>query len=240
MQKTVLIYDAQKARRDVLTSYVVAENNRALIHPTGDLDEAYLFAAHENIDVFIIVIDVRGSVGGRLPIIEYMDKIKSVDKYRFSPLIAISALENGNDFLVNDIHCYACFGINFNEDKLKKTIRNALLYKTKSIDGTLYRISDRIFYPMKHQEIVYVRTCNRKLHIHMSENRELTFLYNTCKQVLNDLNSDLFFQISRNSIVNRDYIYNIDYTNKYITLNTGEKLDIGGTFVSRIKERFRT
>ena len=76
MQKTVLIYDAQKARRDVLTSYVIAENNRALIHPTGDLDEAYLFAAHENIDVFIIVIDVRGSVGGRLPIIEYMDKIK--------------------------------------------------------------------------------------------------------------------------------------------------------------------
>ena len=59
--------------------------------------------------------------------------------------------------------------------------------------------------------------------------------YKSCKKIVEDIASKDFIQCNKNTVVNRQYIHNIDGTNRYITLveNRG-KLEIG----PRLKKEF--
>ena len=45
-------------------------------------------------------------------------------------------------------------------------------------------------------------------------------------------------QCSRNVIVNKKYIYNVDTVNRIIELNNGERVEIGITYKKNIKENY--
>ena len=59
--------------------------------------------------------------------------------------------------------------------------------------------------------------------------------FKSCKKIVEDIASKDFIQCNKNTVVNRQYIHNIDGTNRYITLveNRG-KLEIG----PRLKKEF--
>lgn len=45
-------------------------------------------------------------------------------------------------------------------------------------------------------------------------------------------------QCSRNVIVNKKYIYNVDTVNRIIELKNGERVEIGITYKKKIKENY--
>lgn len=59
--------------------------------------------------------------------------------------------------------------------------------------------------------------------------------YKSCKNMLLELKSDKFVKCNKNTIINVDFILNIDPVNRYITLvNEYGVLEIG----QRIKQKF--
>ena len=67
------------------------------------------------------------------------------------------------------------------------------------------------------KDIVYIEISRRKIKIHCVYD-ELEIPYVTCEEILQKLDSNSFIQCSRYCIVNRKYIEQIDYTNRFIKL----------------------
>ena len=78
------------------------------------------------------------------------------------------------------------------------------------------------------------------MHIHLTNGEVLDIPYITCKRILEE--ADTFGNLlpcARGVLVNRDYIYGIDLTNKYLMLkdNYG-MITIGGKYKKKLLEEF--
>ena len=69
----------------------------------------------------------------------------------------------------------------------------------------------------------------------MVEGGTLSISYKTCKQLIDEVDSDCLMQCSRCAIVNKDYILNVDTTNRFITMKgTNDKVEIGITYKKKV------
>ena len=76
---------------------------------------------------------------------------------------------------------------------------------------------------------------NHVINVHTANGDVLEVPYKTLKEVLDEMDADCMMQCSRRTIVNKDYILNLDIANRYITLkNTSEKLEIGKVFGKKV------
>ena len=98
----------------------------------------------------------------------------------------------------------------------------------------LYFRKEGIIYQVDVQEIVFIESHERCLHIHtLSERLEIPYI--TLKKVLNDIGEYGFVQCSRNTIVNRKYIAYIDKSNGYLGMKPNrQKIEIGLNFKQNI------
>lgn len=75
------------------------------------------------------------------------------------------------------------------------------------------------------------------MHIHTKSGEVLEIPYITLKKIVDELDCNDFIQCSRNTIVNKKFINNIDISNRVIQLKGLKgKVDIGITFKTKIKE----
>lgn len=61
--------------------------------------------------------------------------------------------------------------------------------------------------------------------------------YLTIRQLLEEADYPYLLQCARNTIINMTKVREIDITNRYVTVVTGDTLDIGLAYVKKIKER---
>lgn len=77
----------------------------------------------------------------------------------------------------------------------------------------------------------------RKVIIHC-KNDVLEIPYKTCEEIMREVDSELFIQCSRYTIINKKYMEEIDYTNRYIKLKyVKHPVEIGTVMKSRLKEK---
>ena len=85
----------------------------------------------------------------------------------------------------------------------------------------------------------YIESHNRSINIYLQNGDVFEVPYFTCKQILEENDTDSLMQCSRNTIVNKKYIYNIDFINRYITLkNNMGKVEIGITYKKKISAEY--
>ena len=62
--------------------------------------------------------------------------------------------------------------------------------------------------------------------------------YKTCEELMNEMDSKYFVQCSRYAIINKSYIEQIDYTNRYIKLKyVKAPVEIGVIMKNKLKEK---
>ena len=122
--------------------------------------------------------------------------------------------------------------------QVRKAILKALEFPiTNDLERFVYFRKDGIVYGKCIKDIVYIESMRRRIKIYC-RNDILEIPYKTCKDILKDLDSKLFIQCSRFSIVNRRYIQEIDYVNRYVKLQNVDKLiEIGVTMKKRFVEQ---
>lgn len=64
--------------------------------------------------------------------------------------------------------------------------------------------------------------------------------YVTLQQLLEAADVWYFLQCSRSGIINANYVRNIDYTNRVITMCNSDQIAIGSTYVRSLHEQFPT
>ena len=239
MNKNVLIIEDQKKQLDILENIVRSIDTHIQIYTAGNAEAAYRIAMEVTIDVFLIDIILDISISGDTSGIRLARKVREVPKYRFTPMVFITSLEDPEIYAYKNIRCFGYIEKPFDAEYVKELTKQALLYSTdKDINNTLFFRKDGILYPVETMELICVESINHSLYISIKDKGMLNIPYKSCRRLLQEADVDYLFQCSRNTIVNRKHINTIDLTNRYIVLSGNKRVDIGITYLKKIKEEF--
>lgn len=212
------------------------------IYSFDTVQDAYQCALEHHIDLFLVDVILDTKVPGDTSGLKFIENIRKVQSYVLAPVIVLTALEDSKMYTYEKLHCYSFVEKPFEPQQIKRLIGQCLSYYEKEMEEekTLFFRKDGILFAVDAGEIVHVNIQKQTMHIHTNKDDTLSVPYMSLKKFLADASCDYFVQCSKSCAVNKRYIENIDYTNRYIGLkdNLG-KVEIGMRYRSQLKDELR-
>lgn len=211
------------------------------VYATYSLQDAYEYIFNNSIDLFIIDIILDTSRPGDTSGLMFVDSLRKIEKYAFTPVIFITSLEDPKLYTYETLHCYRFIEKPFDSREVKKIIEKCLQFPSKSDEEkTLGLRKDGIVLAVETKNIVYAECINHITHFHMVNGEILKIPYLTLKKLLQDTEDYGMVQCSRNTLINRRFVQNVDHTNRIIQMKDAHgRVEIGIMFRKRIKEIFQ-
>ncbi len=240
MKKSVLIVEDNKIQMEMLKKLVLEVNPGVVVYTANDVRTAYQILIEKTIDVFLADIILDTTKPGDTSGVRLVERIRTIPKYMFTPVLFVTSLEDTTNYAYTDLNCLGYVEKPFSPERVKQLVEKALNYSTsKNQDATFCFRKDGILYPVKVRDILYIENLNHVVTIHTTKGGTLTVPYKPCKDLLDEVDTDSLIQCSRNTIINKDYIVNIDISNRYITLRDVEKeIEIGITYRKKVLAEF--
>ena len=238
MIRKILIIEDNVLHMDTLCKIIEESPVNIRVYCASDVKQAFQIALEQHIHLFLIDIILNMQKPGDVSGLSFAREIRGISKYRFTPLIFITSLEDPKLYSYSQLHCFGYIEKPFSVAQVRDAILNALDFPIKNDDERcIYFSKDSIVHSVCIKYIVYIEISRRKIKIHCTYD-ELEIPYITCEEMLQKLDSNSFIQCSRYCIVNRNYIEHIDYTNRFIKLkNTEFLIEIGVTMKKAFKHR---
>ena len=164
MYKKVLILEDNIHTPKILAELVIECDLKAKVLYTSSIEEAYKFAIEDTIDVFIIDIILQPAKPEDISGLKFAKALRRIERYYFTPMIFITALEDPELYAYRDLHCFGYIEKPFSEEHVKSLLSEALYYETKKIeDSTVYLRKDGILYAVKLFQVVYIQVQHHKM-----------------------------------------------------------------------------
>lgn len=240
MIKNVLIIEDNKPALEMLQQIVEEIGTEVKVYKASNSLEAYQKAVQYTIDVFLIDIILDTTKNADVSGMEFAQKIRNMEKYRFTPMIFTTALMDPKLYAFTNLHSYAYLEKPYNPQEVKKIVKTALEYTTKrEEDKNLFFRKDGLLFAVNVAEIVYIENSAHRLVIQTIDEK-MKMPYKSCKNLMEEIDSRDFLQCSRSTIVNTKYVTALDSVNRYLILkeNFGN-LDIGIAYLKKVKEYFQ-
>lgn len=236
MKKSVLIIEDNTTQLEMLKRLVLEVNAGAEVYTASDVHTAYEILLEQTIDVFLVDIILDTKKPGDTSGVRLVEKLRTIPKYMFTPVLFVTSVEDTTKYAYTDLNCLGYVEKPFSPEDVKKLVEKALNFSTnRNQDATFCFSKDRILFPVKVRDILYIDNTRHVVNVHTVKGGTLTVPYKTCKELLSEVDTDCLMQCSRSTIVNKDFIENIDLMSRYITLKgVEEKIDIGITFKKKI------
>lgn len=240
MKKTILIIEDNSEQLNWLKQLVISADENVAIYAVQSAEQAYSILMERTIDIFMVDIILNVNDPGDMSGMQIVEKLRSIPKYMFTPVLFITALEDPTMYAYTNLNCLGYIEKPFEPEKVLKLLKKALCYTTnRGEDVFLSFRKDGLVYPVDVKKIVYMETNNHVMSIHVSDGECLEIPYITCKQILNKTDTDCLIQCSRNTLVNKNYVSGIDVANRYIILKDDfGVIGIGVTYRKRISAEF--
>lgn len=238
MGKRILIVEDNKVHREALQKIVRDLEQDVEVYLAGNKTDALQMSLEQQIHLFLVDIVLNSRKPGDVSGLNFVRELRGISRYKFTPLIFITSLEDPKLYAYTRLHCFGYIEKPFNEEKVRTMIEEALEFPVKEEDDRcVYFRKEGIVYSVYVKDIIYIQSSNRKLKI-VCVNDELEIPYRTCEEMLRELDSPSFIQCSRSCIVNKNYIEKIDYTNRFINLkNVNAQVEIGVIMKKNFKQR---
>lgn len=229
--KTVLIVEDNVRSMEMLVKIIENLRTGVEIKTASSQEEAAILAMKFNIDLFMLDIILNASNPGDVSGMKFAEYIRTLQKYKYTPIIFITALEDPELHAYSDLHCYYYVEKSYDVEKVSSVISEALEFPAvhNEPQNVFFR-KDGILYKKEISEILYIENSRAGQTVYCS-NGNLKLPYKPNYKILEELASDKFIQCSRYHIINYDYIDKIDTVNRYILLK-GVKtpIEIGNSF----------
>ena len=229
--KTVLIVEDNVRSMEMLVKIIKNLRTDVEVKTASSLEEAAVLAMKYNIDLFMLDIILNSSNPGDVSGMKLAEQIRSLPKYKYTPIIFITALEDPELHAYSDLHCYYYVEKPYDAEKVSSVISEALEFPAahKEPQNVFFR-KDGILYKKEISEILYIENSRAGQTVYCT-NGNLKLPYKPNHKILEELASDKFVQCSRYHIINRDYIDKIDTVNRYIQLrNLKTSIEIGNSY----------
>lgn len=239
MRKTVLITEDQSKQRQILGAIISSLGDEIEVKYAKNSASAYKILMETTVDVFLIDIildtDAQGDTSG----IRLAKEIRTIPKYQFTPIIFVTSLEDPEIYAYRELHCYGYIEKPFDKNNVRLLVKDALNFKTQSEeDSILYFRKSGIIHPIYCKDIEYMETLQHMMCIYRTNGDSLEIPYKTCVQVLEEADDPMLLQCSRSTIINKRYVSHVDTVNRFITMRSGVQVNIGVTYVKKIKKEF--
>ncbi len=238
MPRKVLILEDNKANMDALCKILNDLKRDIIIYCAYDLEKAFQISMEHHIHMFLvdIVLDVHnpGDVSG----LTFAREIRDISKYKFTPLIFITSLEDPKLYSYSQLHCFGYIEKPFSVAQVRDTILSAFEFPIKEDnDKNVYFRKEGIVYSVCIKDIIYIQCAKRRVRI-VCVNDELEVPYRSCEELLKELDSETLVQCSRYNIVNKTHIEKIDYANRFVKMKyVDEPIEIGTIMKAAFKRR---
>lgn len=235
-----MIIEDDAEQLNMLKQLVMTVDANTEIFTADNITSAYRILMEKTIDVFLADIILDTDRPGDTAGIRLVEKIRKIPKYMFTPVIFITSLEDPAMYAYTDLNCMGYIEKPFAPEQIVKLVAKALNYTTereKEVSMTFRK--DGILYPVKLKEIVYMESLNHIMYIHLLDGSVLEIPYKTCKQVMQETDTNSLVQCSRSTLVNKEYVLSIDAPNRFLILKDDlGMLDIGITYKKKILAEF--
>lgn len=239
--KKILVLEDNPMTLEYITLLIQEIDIRNTIFMCSGIKDAYQHALEKDIDLFIIDIILDTSRPGDSSGLKFVDAIRKIDRYAFTPVIFVTSLEDAKLYTYEKLHCYSFIEKPFDSDKLKELVMQCLNFPgVEQKRKTMYFRKDGIILAADRENIVYVECINHILNINTVQGELLSIPYVTLKKFLADVDSADFVQCSRSVVVNKCYIHNVDITNRVIQLKDQMgTVEIGIMYKKGLREIFK-
>lgn len=237
MKKVLIVEDNIDMLR-YLSAIVQELDLKTHVYSFDNAKEAYQCALKITIDLFIVDIILDTDRPGDISGLNFVENIRKIKGYGFTPVIIVTSLQDEKLITYEKLHCYSFIEKPFDKDRLKSLIEEASAFPgTDSGTKILKFRKDGIILAVDRDHIVYVESNNHVLHIHTTYDDVLHIPYKTIKGFLEEVDSNDFLQCSRNTVINRRFVHNVDLVNRVIQLQKGMgRVNIGIMYKNEIKE----
>ena len=240
MNRTLLILEQESKRRERIRQIVDETLDYVTIHIAETVAEAYQILTEYTIDIFVVnavlekesVTDTRG--------LKFIERLREIPKYVLTPVILISPLADPALFAFQELNCLGYLNKSFQAAEMKRLLQKASFYETKRNDERLIFLrKNKVLYPVRVKDIVFINRERNAMYVHLEDGRILDIPYATLSGIMQEADSNNLLICSRNSIVNKRYVYALDSSNRCIVLrdNLG-MLEMGITYYKQLLMEF--
>ncbi|MDE7019142.1 MAG: LytTR family DNA-binding domain-containing protein [Lachnospiraceae bacterium] len=232
--KTILIVEDNPRNMEMLVKMIENLGEDVIIKTASSQEDASILAMKNNIDLFMLDIILNASNPSDVSGMKFAEYLRSFQKYKYTPIIFITALEDPALYAYSDLHCYYYVEKPYDVAKVSRVISEALkMPRVSEETKKVFFRKDGILYKKEVSDIIYIENSRAGQTVYCV-NGNLKLPYKPSKVILEELASDKFVQCSRYHIVNRDYIDMIDTVNRYIhLLSVDEQIEIGNSYKRR-------
>lgn len=208
------------------------------VYKVSTLPEAYQIALEHDIGLFLVDIMLDRSIRNDISGLVFVEKIRMIEQYAFVPIIFITSLVDPELHAYRNLHCYGYLEKPILVEEARKLIEQALKYKQqKKEEDTIFFRKDGVIYAVNKKDIIYIKSHAGKITI-KTQKDELNIFYRNCKEMMKELDSNKFIQCNRATIVNREFIENVDCVNRIIKMTDGYGIiEIGATMKKSFMEK---
>ena len=206
------------------------------IHKAESSEKAYRYALEYHIDLFIVDIILDTSIPGDVAGTKFVETIRKIDRYAFTPIIFTTSLEDADLYAYAQLHCYRYFEKPYDNEEFINVVKETLKFETVKKERRYYSYKkEGIHYTVKVEDIVYFQNDRYNVFIHCKDREVIKAPYKSIKNILLELKSDRFLKCNGKTIVNVDFVDSTDPVNRYVTLiDSYGMLDLG----ERLKHSF--
>lgn len=235
-----MVLGADETETENLRRMIIEIEEESKIYAIHKTAKAYQIALERNIDLFLVDVTAGEKRTVEVPGMEFVSALRELPQYHFTPVIFLSSLEEVKMYAYTMLNCYGYLERPYNMKKLGSIVKKALTFPgaERKTEYVFFR-NKGIFHYFRKTEIIYIENIQRRVWIHTTD-RDVELSYITCQKILNHLNSEQFLQCSKNTIVNMEYIKNIDYTNRYLEIGERNiKIEIGSVIIKQFRKEMK-
>lgn len=226
--KHYLIVDDDVTQLTGLYNVIKEFDHSIEIHTTTNLTDALQILSSFFIDLFLLDIslsankDTTSTDGIELGMI-----IRSMNKYKQTPIIYITSFSNRIQDAINMVHCFGFIYKPYTPTDIHKLLQSL---NTNFPEATLQiRSEDTIYYELSLQSILLIQAEGKYMVYHTLQGIFRSRQY-TMKTLAELLPSN-FMRCHKSYIINRDYFLNYDSVNRCIHLvNYNMPIPVGRNF----------
>ena len=229
MDKAILLLESEENRQRRIVDIINDTLEHVVIYKAKTLAEAYRILVERTMDIFIVNVVLECENATDTAGIRFVARIREIPKYTLAPVIIISSIADSSMYAYEELNCLGYLSKTFSTEKMKKLLCKASHFETsRNLEGTLFFRKNRVLYPIAIKDIVFMERANNITYIHLEDNTIMDIPYVTFKDIMYDADSSSLIMCNRSTIVNKNYVYAVDATNRFIVLKENRgMLDIG-------------
>lgn len=240
MIKNVLILEDNKITSNALKKAIEKlDRGWIRVYTAETYESACLLAMEKKIEVFVLDIILDTKKSGDTSGFRFAQMLRDNRRYTAVPIIFLTTLADISNHALHQFHCFDYLEKPVHPDDAAKVVEKALEFcETEKSQTVGFMRKDGIIYPIKSQDVVYAEVNNHDLSIYFVNKVEV-YPNRTLKYFLNEMNNKMFIQCSRSTVVNYNYIANIDVVNRYVSLKkTKKEIEVSLLYMRKLTSEY--